>query len=80
MIWLYERGREVLSIETRFDDATSEFELIWNQPDGTRAMERFSTEDAFRARLSTIEETLRAAEWSSAPASPQIMRDGWRLS
>ena len=80
MIWLYERGGEVLSIETRFDDATAEFELIWNQPDGTRKMERFATEDSFRTRLADVETTLRTAEWSSAPASPMILRDGWRVS
>lgn len=80
MIWLYERGGEVLSIETRFDDVSSEFELIWNQPDGTRTMERFPSEDLFRSRLAEVEASLRSAEWNSAPGSPQIMRDGWRVS
>ena len=55
MIWLYERGPEVLRIETRFVQATNEFELIWHRPDGTSESERFATEATFRARLESVE-------------------------
>jgi len=64
MIWLYERGPDVLRIETRFDQAASEFELIWHRPDGTRESERFTTEATFRARLETIESALRSDDWN----------------
>jgi hypothetical protein len=77
MIWLYERGPEVLRIETRFVQATSEFELIWHRPDGSVQSERFSTEATFRARLKAIESVLHSDEWH-INGPPQILASGWR--
>ncbi|MDO8680640.1 MAG: hypothetical protein Q7R30_19150 [Acidobacteriota bacterium] len=77
MIWLYERGAEVLRIETRFDAAASIFELIWHRPDGTTQVEKFSTEAAFRARLESAEAALKTEHWNQA-GSPQILREGWK--
>lgn len=77
MIWLYERGPEVLRIETRFDQATSEFELIWHRPDDSRESERFATEAAFRARLESIETALKSEAWN-INGSPQILSAGWK--
>jgi hypothetical protein len=77
MIWMYERGAEVLRIETRFDAAASLFELIWHRPDGTNQVEKFSTESAYRVRLESVEEKLRTERWQQA-GSPQILRDGWK--
>ncbi len=77
MIWLYERGPEVLRIETRFDQASSEFELIWHRPDGSRESERFATEATFRARLETIEAALKSDHWN-INGSPQILAAGWK--
>ena len=70
-------ARRTLRIETRFDAAASLFELIWHRPDGTTQLEKFSTESAYRARLETVEETLKSERWNQA-GSPQILRDGWR--
>lgn len=77
MIWMFERGAEVLRIETRFDPAASQFELIWHRPDGTSQVEKFSTESGFRSRLESVEEGLKTERWSQA-GSPQILRDGWK--
>lgn len=77
MIWLYERGAEVLRIETRFDNGASEFELIWHRPDGTTTSERFPTEEAFRARLAGVEAALKTEHWNRS-GSPQILRQGWK--
>lgn len=77
MIWLYERGPHVLRIETRFDNASSEFELIWHRPDGTSDSERFATEALFRARLEAIEADLKSEQWN-INGSPQIVSDGWK--
>jgi len=66
MIWLYERGAEVLRIETRFDATASHFELIWHRPDGTTQVEKFSTEAA-----------LKTEHWNQAGA-PRILREGWK--
>lgn len=78
MIWLYERGPEVLRIETRFDNATSEYELIWHRPDGSSNSERFATEAEFRARLESVEAALRSDRWNITGA-PQIQPDGWKV-
>lgn len=77
MIWFYVRGDESLTVETRFDNPTSSFELVWHQPDGTRTVEQFSTEDPFRARIEEVQAALSAERWlRSGP--PQIQSDGWR--
>lgn len=78
MIWLYERGPEVLRIETRFDNATSEYELIWHRPDGSSSTERFATEAGFRARLESVEAALRSDHWNITGA-PRIQPDGWKV-
>lgn len=77
MIWLYERGPEVLRIETRFDQASNEFELIWHRPDGSSESERFTTEATFRARLESIEAALQSDHWNINGA-PQILTAGWK--
>ena len=77
MIWLYERGPDVLRIETRFDNESSEFELIWHRPDGTTDSERFSTETAFRARLESVEASLKTEHWN-INGSPQLLPGGWK--
>lgn len=77
MIWLYERGAEVLRIETRFDNARSEYELVWHRPDGTTESERFTSEVAFRGRLESIEAALETDHWQ-VNGSPKILPEGWR--
>jgi len=77
MIWLYQRGPDVLRIETRFDNATSEFELVWHRPDGTTELERFATEALFRARLESVESDLKSEHWN-INGSPRILSDGWK--
>ena len=77
MIWLYERGPEVLRIETRFDNASNEFELIWHRPDGSTESERFATETAFRARLESVEAALTTEHWN-INGSPQLLPAGWK--
>ena len=77
MIWMYERGAEVLRIETRFDAALSQFELIWHRPDATTQVEKFLTESAFRARLESVDDALKTERWNQA-GSPEILRDGWK--
>ena len=77
MIWMYERNAEVLRIETRFDAASSRFELIWHRPDGTSQVEEFAAEAAFRSRLESVESALKIEHWHQA-GSPQILREGWK--
>ena len=77
MIWLYERGAEILKIETRFDKTTSSYELIWHRPDGTHTVEQFVSEASFRVRLEAVESVLKTDQWMSS-GPPQILKDGWR--
>ena len=64
-------------IETRFNNASSQFELVWHRPDGSSESERFPTEAAFRARLETVEAALKTEHWN-INGSPQILSEGWR--
>ena len=77
MIWLYERGPEVLRIETRFDNTSNQFELIWHRPDGSTDRERFTTEVAFRSRLESVEAALKTEHWNSN-GSQKILPAGWK--
>lgn len=77
MIWLYERGAELLRIETRFDNDSSQFELVWHRPDGGKEAERFATEEAFRERLASIEAALKTDHWNITGA-PQVLSNGWK--
>ena len=77
MIWLYERGAEVLRVETRFNNLSSQFELVWHRPDGTAESEFFATEDQFRQRLESIEAALKTDHWN-INGSPQVLSNGWK--
>ena len=77
MVWMYERGAEILKIETRYDKASAAYELIWHRPDGTHTVEQFGSETTFRVRLEAVEAVLRQEQWlTSGP--PEILKDGWR--
>lgn len=77
MIWLYERGAELLRIETRYDNDSSQFELIWHRPDGSQEAEQFATESGFGERLTSIEVALKTEHWSINGA-PQVLSNGWK--
>lgn len=77
MIWLYERGTESLRVETRFNNDSSQFELVWHRPDGTTESERFATEQEFRQRLESIEASLKTDHWN-INGSPQVLSNGWK--
>lgn len=77
MIWFYERGRETLTLETRFDSADNTFVLIWSKPDGTTTTERFISQQEFQSRLTIVESRLSGERWlRSGP--PAILPDGWK--
>ena len=78
MVWMYERGAEILKIETRYDKASAAYELIWHRPDGTHTVEQFASETTFRVRLEAVEAVLHQEQWlTSGP--PVILKDGWRF-
>jgi hypothetical protein len=77
MLWFYGRDNEVLTIETRYNEAADVYELIWYRANGTRAVEQFSTEAEFHQRARDIESTLAAERWIRSQ-DPMILPEGWR--
>lgn len=78
MIWLYERGDATMSIETRFDNASQEYELLWHEAHGPVRREAFRTESEFRARLTAITAALHAEHWRQS-GPPALDPAGWRI-
>jgi hypothetical protein len=77
MIWLFERGDEVLRIETRVDNASGEYVLVSNWSDSAPRIERFRNHAEYEARLLALEGQLGAEHWTQV-GSPTILPDGWR--
>jgi hypothetical protein len=77
MIWLYERGREVVRLETRFDSGTNEYVLVVVWSDNRVKVERFNDPTAFNTRLRILEQQLATDHWVQAGA-PTILADGWK--
>jgi hypothetical protein len=76
MLWFYRRDRASLSLETRYDNETSEYVAVVVHPDGRRDTERFDRREAFAAWLHAFEKQLDDERW--APDGPaHILPDGW---
>lgn len=78
MLWIYARGQESLRIETRFDNETGEYVLIFYRDDGNHQIERFQDPDSFGSRLEAVEQQLNTEAWHS-DGPPMVLRDGWRI-
>jgi hypothetical protein len=76
MVWFYKRDRVSLSLETRYDNETSEYVAVVSHPDGRRETQRFDRRELFRVWLQGFEEQLANDRW--APDGPaHILPDGW---
>ena len=70
MLWFFDRGAEVLEIETRYDNERSEYVLEVRAPDAPPKSERFRNAAAFQKRLIEIEDGLGGQRWRrSGPRS-----------
>jgi hypothetical protein len=78
MIWIFERGNEILRLETRYDKGTSEYVLIVHHPDRSHQTERFNDSVTFQAKLDSLGERLRSENWRDVGA-PVLPRVGWKL-
>ena len=56
MLWFYRRDEDLITVETRFDEATSEYVLIMQTADHDQTIERFKDLRAFQDRLVRAEE------------------------
>ena len=77
MIWLFERGDEVLRLETRIDNASGEYVLVSTWADSVPRIERFHDHAEYEARILALEGQLAAEHWTQV-GSPTILSDGWR--
>jgi len=76
MLWFFDRGAEVLEIETRYDNETSEYVLEVRAPDAPPKSERFRDAAAFQKRLIEIEDGLGGQRWRRS-GPPLVLPDGW---
>ncbi|MEO8077098.1 MAG: hypothetical protein ABI818_12260 [Acidobacteriota bacterium] len=77
MIWRFERGDEVVRVETRVDNSSGEYvvEVTWA---GRQAeTERFLDNAAFRTRILELESQLAGEHWAQV-GGPEVLWDGWR--
>jgi hypothetical protein len=78
MLWIFEREPgELLRLETRYDNETSEYVLIMHRPEGGPDVERFRDIVKFQERLENLETQLEADSWTQS--GPIFLHDGWKL-
>ena len=77
MIWMFERGDEVLRLETRVDNASGDYVLVSTWADTDTRIERFRDHAEYQARILALEGQLAADHWTQV-GSPTILSDGWR--
>lgn len=75
MLWFFERERESLRLETRYDNDTGEFVAIVRWPDGRQQTERFTEREEFRSWLVAHDNALEAERWT--PNTPVVLPYGW---
>jgi hypothetical protein len=76
MVWFFERSAQVLELETRYNNETSEYILEIRWPDVAPQTERFTDAAAFRTRLVALEDSLSGQQWRRN-GPPIILPDGW---
>jgi hypothetical protein len=76
MLWFFERGRESIRLETRYDNESSEFVGFIRHPDGREETLRFPEAEKFHAWLVTLEQTLKMEHWVNH-GGPVILPYGW---
>jgi hypothetical protein len=76
MVWLFERDEESLKLETRYDNATREYVVVVQYPDGREETERFTDQEKYRLRLVALENHLETERWLR-DGPPMILADGW---
>ena len=77
MIWLFERGDEIVRLETRVDNATGEYVAVIAWAESPPVTERFRGYEAFHGRMLELEGQLAADHWTQI-GPPTIKLDGWR--
>jgi hypothetical protein len=76
MMWFFERSAQVLELETRYDNQTSEYVVELRAPEAAPTVERFTDAAAFRTRLLAIEHILGDQRWRR-DGPPVVLPEGW---
>ena len=76
MLWFFERDDELVRLETRYDNKTSEIVVTVHWPDGRDQTQRFGDEETCRDWLVVVEQSLRHARWMRN-GPPIILPYGW---
>ena len=63
MIWFFERGDELLRVETIGNPAAGEYILVVHRPGEPSRQETFTSEEAFQARLNALQAQLGSESW-----------------
>jgi len=71
MIWIFERDREIVRVETRFDSKTNEYVLAIFGGECLETIERYRRPGEFGDRLRALEQQLVAERWSQID-NPEI--------
>jgi len=77
MLWFFERHDESLTIDTRYDNDTSEFVAIVRYSDGREQTKRFSEADEYGLWLDMLERSLEQEHWTRHTGGPVVLPDGW---
>lgn len=78
MIWLFERGEEVVRLETRIDHATGEYVVDIKWASRAAETERYRDAVGFERRMVELEQQLASDQWTQAGTSPRLLPHGWR--
>ena len=74
---MFQRGSEVVRLETRVDAQTDEYVVVVGWSDKAPQSERYRDYAAFHARIVNLEQQLAADNWVQL-GEPTILKDGWR--
>ena len=80
MLWVYERGHELIRLEMDYEHDRSVCATVVMYPDGCQHTERFVTVDDFQTWLTSFDRLLREEHWADWEG-PIVMSYGahWRL-
>jgi hypothetical protein len=69
--WLWSRFNQTMRLEMRYDDDTSEFVVVVEDPSGRQESQRFADIDALRERLVALDRQCEAERWT--PSASQAI-------
>src|SRR3990170_6247110 len=78
MIWLFERGTDIVRLVTQYDEASKEYRVSIEWADGRCEREAHTDLASFNSRILSLERQLATEHWTLMPGLPQILADGWR--